>query len=82
MWTIGAIPPAAGKLSPPKTLSFRLALLPAESDAGTTPDLLSEVSATGADTYTMLTLDASAPVIDTNVPDDTKVTTPQKTVVP
>jgi hypothetical protein len=51
-WNIGDIAAFVGKYSPVAQVTFQLQVVPTESDRGKTMDLLSNIQATGSDTFT------------------------------
>lgn len=51
IWNIGNLPAFAGKFTPAPAVTFQLEVVPAEGDRGRSIKLLSEVKATGKDTF-------------------------------
>ena len=62
----------AGTSAP--NISFQIAFTPDETQRGSTPELISEAKITGEDTWTGVTLEATAPAINTTLPDDPTIT--------
>lgn len=72
-WDIGAMPPGAGLLSAPRTVSFRIGLVPLSEDVGKPADLLTSITVSGEDIFTGKILDAEDESVNTLLRDDVQV---------
>ncbi len=65
IWRAGTAESGAGILTPARELAFQISFLPSESQVGSTPVLVSEVSLVGKDTFTGIFLRDTKPVLTT-----------------
>ncbi len=73
VWDIGALKAGQGVITDAPHIAFQVALTPSEEQKGRAVPLISEVRITGEDTWTKLELEATAPAIDTTLPDDESI---------
>jgi hypothetical protein len=73
-WRIGAMQAGAGKLSAPARYVFRIGLTPTQAMVGTVPTIVETVTASGKDSFTQVTLDASDGAVDAELRSDSEVT--------
>ncbi|MEK9134749.1 MAG: hypothetical protein AAB451_00360 [Patescibacteria group bacterium] len=74
VWSLGNLERGKGVLNSPPNFSFQVAFTPTVSQRGQTPNIIGQVQITGEDTWTESTLEATAPVINTTLPDDKTIT--------
>ncbi|MDE2311544.1 MAG: hypothetical protein KGJ93_00435 [Patescibacteria group bacterium] len=65
-WQVGSLPAHTGQFTAPRTLSFTIRLVPAASQAGTSPTLVKNLQFAATDTYTNQSAAAAADSITTN----------------
>lgn len=70
VWNVGALPRNAAVGSGAKQVAFQVSLKPAANQVGTAPDLVSQASITGTDTFTGATLRNSAQSLSTRTSSD------------
>jgi len=74
VWSLGDLDRGRGVLNAPPNLSFQVAFTPTESQRGQTPNIIGKSQISGEDTWTESTLEATAPAINTTMPDDKTIT--------
>jgi hypothetical protein len=67
IWRAGTAESGAGILTPARELAFQISFLPSESQVGSTPVLVSEVSLVGKDTFTGIFLRDTKPALITHI---------------
>lgn len=80
-WNVGELKAGVGYSSPARQITFQIGLTPSAAQAGQSPELVSEVVAEGRDKFTGQNLRITAPLLSTNIEDDSRVDISQTTVV-
>ncbi|MCD6270526.1 hypothetical protein J7J23_01960 [bacterium] len=73
IWNIGDMP-AFQTTSTPLTLAFQIKFIPAESQKGTTPDLVEPAKIIAEDKWTSDVIEGDADAVNTTLPDDKSMT--------
>ncbi|MBI2648004.1 MAG: hypothetical protein HYW98_01515 [Candidatus Wildermuthbacteria bacterium] len=79
-WEAGVVKAGSGMFSKALSMFFQVRLTPTPSQSGTFVPLIGQAKATGLDAFTLETLSASAPALDTSLPNDTAMSDNQKRV--
>lgn len=79
-WEIDRIPASTGVILPAYELIFQIGLRPSLNQLGSTPILINESSAEGKDIFTNTNLRDFTPIIDTTLPDDSRISSSQGVV--
>jgi len=74
VWDIGELNVGQGIFDSAPTIAFQVALTPDSAQKGQTPEIIREAKITAEDSWTKESLEATAPAIDTTLPDDETVT--------
>lgn len=74
IWEVGDL---QGPLYEPDSCAFQVALTPTPIQRGTSPDIIRQAQISGEDQWTEQTIEATAPSIDTTLPDDNTVSQQQ-----
>ncbi|TET84399.1 MAG: hypothetical protein E3J36_01340 [Candidatus Nealsonbacteria bacterium] len=74
VWDIGELNVGQGIFNSAPTISFQIALAPDSAQKGQTPEIIREAKITAEDSWTKESLEATAPAINTTLPDDETVT--------
>lgn len=64
-WKLGSVKEHAGFIDPARTVAIQLTLVPSASQVGNTPELLSDLTFTGSDTFTKTDVNVSAAALPT-----------------
>src|SRR3990167_1268010 len=68
-WNIGNVSAGVGFTLSPKTVSFKVGIIPSINQIGSAPTLLSQINATATDTYTEGQIGATIPPVTTQYSD-------------
>lgn len=71
-WAIGKVPANTGIISPTYEAVFQVAITPSSNQIGTFPGIINSAKISGKDNFTGASLEDSAEVLDTSIPDDIK----------
>ena len=74
VWSVGNLERGIGVSKPGLIIAFQVALTPDASKINQVVDIINQATITGEDSWTELTIQASSPVINTTLPDDSTVT--------
>lgn len=74
VWSVGDLERGVGISTSTLTIAFQVAFTPNESQRGQTPEIIGQAKIEGLDSWTETNLQASAPAINTTLPDDETVT--------
>ncbi len=80
VWNIGKLTTGEGVLTSAPNVSFQISFVPEESLRGQSPELISAPSITGQDGWTGEIIQAVSSLINTTLPDDSKVSKEEGTV--
>jgi len=81
IWTVGDLPSATGLLLPVKEVVFQISITPSLANLNNLVELIGQSQVTGQDSFVNLELTNTDKSIDTDLPDDLKVSRQQGTVV-
>lgn len=73
VWDLGDLTAGSGVSSVAPTVAFQVAFTPNSSQRGQTPDIISEAKITADDTWTESTIEKTAPIVNTTLPDDSSM---------
>jgi len=74
LWILGDLEKGTGVLNTPPFLYFQIALTPTSEQRGRTPEIISEATISGEDSWTETLIANTASAINTTLPDDPNVT--------
>jgi hypothetical protein len=77
VWQIGDLEAGYGVLVPASSVAFQIVFTPSLSQKGTVPNLIGQVTITGEDQATSLSVQGISPAINTTLPDDDSVSSLQ-----
>ncbi|KKT41713.1 MAG: hypothetical protein UW30_C0005G0027 [Candidatus Giovannonibacteria bacterium GW2011_GWA2_44_13b] len=81
-WRAGRVQAGTGFLYPAMQVSFQIGLVATQDQIDSAPVLIEESKVFGKDTFTGVELSGTAPLITTDLPDDSRITSSQKKVAP
>ena len=81
IWNLERIPAGAGGDTPAASLVFQVGVTPTENDVGKKVDILGETTLKGTDSFTQETISATAPGIDSSLPNDESINNEMGTVI-
>jgi len=81
IWSVGDLPAASGVLLPVKEVAFQISITPGLAHLNSLVELISQAQASGQDSFVDLELTSADESIDTDLPDDLRVTRQQGEVV-
>lgn len=73
VWSVGDLMVAQGILSPAPNIAFQIVFTPTASQRGQSPAIIGEAEISGEDSWTGETSEATAPSVNTTLPDDETV---------
>lgn len=82
VWDVGKLSRGTGILMQVKRVVFQIVLIPTSSEAGASPELMSDARAMGEDTFTQMILEATSPSFDTTLPHDPTISSEEGVVQP
>lgn len=74
VWSLGNLERGQGIFTPPPYIAFQIIFTPEESQRGQTPEIIGEAKISVEDNWTEKILEATAPAINTTLPDDPTMT--------
>jgi hypothetical protein len=80
VWSVGDVERGSGVLKLGKTIAFQISFLPDESMKGKTPEIISEASIEGFDSWTGSRVENKTSALTTALPDDRNIKEEMKTV--